>query len=328
MHDPDGWEAKNRLLKNRLTELQRSEAELRKLASAVQHSPISVMITDPSGIIEYVNPKFCQVTGYTPEEVIGQTPRILKGDDLAEEVYRDMWQTILSKREWHGEFHNRNKDGRLVWELASISPVCDESGEITHFVGVKEDISELKRLQKELGQMAHSDKLTGLPNRALLYDRLEQAMVQAKRKRTRFALLYADLDGFKEVNDRYGHQTGDELLQAAARRLVSCVRESDTVARMGGDEFVLLLSDLKHWEESSIVARKLLETIEAPFRVGEIVCRIGISIGISIYPDNAEDVQKLISCADFALYEVKQSGKHNYRYSSKGVQQRDSGGKL
>jgi diguanylate cyclase (GGDEF)-like protein/PAS domain S-box-containing protein len=293
----------------------------------VQHSPISVMITDPRGIIEYVNPKFCQVTGYTPEEVIGLTPRILKGDALSEEVYRDMWQTILSKREWHGEFHNRNKDGRLVWELASISPVCDESGEISHFVGVKEDISELKRLQKELGQMAHSDKLTGLPNRALLYDRLEQAMVQAKRKRTRFALLYADLDGFKAVNDRYGHQTGDELLQAAARRLVSCVRESDTVARMGGDEFIILLSDLKHWEESSIVARKLLEAIGAPFSVGEVVCRIGISIGISIYPDNADDVQKLISCADFALYEVKQSGKNNYRYSSKGVQQRDAGDK-
>jgi diguanylate cyclase (GGDEF)-like protein/PAS domain S-box-containing protein len=328
MHDPDGWEAKNRLLKTRLTELQRSEAELRKLASAVQYSPISVMITDPLGIIEYVNPKFCQVTGYTPEEVIGQTPRILKGDDLSDEVYRDMWQTILSKREWHGEFHNRNKDGSLVWELASISPVCDESGEITHFVGVKEDISELKRLQKELGQLAHSDKLTGLPNRALLYDRLEQAMVQAKRKRSRFALLYADLDGFKAVNDRHGHQTGDELLQAAARRLVSCVRESDTVARMGGDEFVILLSDLKHWEESSIVARKLLEAIGAPFSVGEIVCRIGISIGISIYPDNAEDVQKLISCADFALYEVKQSGKNNYRYSSKGVQQRDAGEKV
>ena len=283
------------------------------------------MITDPGGIIEYVNPKFCQVTGYTPEEVIGRTPRILKGDDLSEEVYRDMWQTILSKQEWHGEFHNRNKDGRLVWELASISPVCDDSGVITHFVGVKEDISELKRLQKELGQMAHSDKLTGLPNRALLYDRLEQVMVQAKRKQTRFALLYADLDGFKAVNDSYGHQAGDELLQAAARRLVSCVRESDTVARLGGDEFVVILSDLKHWEESSIVARKLLAAIGAPFRLGEIVCRIGISIGISIYPDNAVDAQKLISCADFALYEVKQSGRNNFRFSSKGVAQRGSG---
>ena len=323
MRAAENCAAKNRLLENRVLELQRREAELRKLASAVEHSPVSVMITDCHGIIEYVNPKFCQVTGYQPEEVLGRNPRLLKGDALPGEFYRDLWRTILSKREWHGEFHNRNKDGSLVWELASISPVCDASGELTHFVGVKEDISELKQLQKQLGRMAHSDQLTGLPNRALLFDRLEQVMIQARRRGTRFALLFADLDGFKAVNDGYGHQAGDQLLQAAARRLAFCVRESDTVARMGGDEFIIILNDLSHREEPGIVARKLLEAISAPFDLGEITCHLGISIGISIFPDDAEDAQKLISCADLAMYEVKQSGRNNYRYSSQGPEQQD-----
>ncbi|MBC8017982.1 MAG: diguanylate cyclase, partial [Verrucomicrobia bacterium] len=292
------------------------EAKLRKLASAVEHSPISVMITDPTGTIEYVNPKFCQVSGYSPREVIGNNPRMLKGEAQPEQFYRNMWETILSKQEWHGEFHNRNKDGSLVWELASISPVCDESGIITHFVGVKEDISELKRLQKELGQMAHSDELTGLPNRALFLDRLGQVMILAHRNHSRFALLFLDLDGFKTVNDSFGHQAGDELLQAVAHRLLAGVRESDTVARMGGDEFIIILNDLNHWEEPGIVARKLLETFATPFSIGKIVCLIGVSIGVSIYPDDAEDAQNLISCADLAMYEAKRAGKNNFRYSS------------
>jgi len=312
----EACEAKNRLLKNRVTELQRSATALRKLASAVEHSPVSVMITDIAGAIEYVNPKFCQVTGYSPQEVLGRNPRILKGNAVPEQVYRDMWQTILAKREWHGEFHNRNKDGSLVWELASISPVCNESGAITHFVGVKEDISELKRLQKELGQMAHSDELTGLPNRALFRDRLEQVIIQARRNGGRFALLFADLDGFKAVNDRHGHQVGDRLLQEVARRLVFCVRESNTVARLGGDEFLIILNDLNQWEGPGIVARKVLEGLCAPFNIGGVVCRVGVSIGISIYPDDADDAQKLIAAADFAMYGVKRGGRNGFRYSS------------
>ena len=305
------------LLERQVLQYQQREIELRKLASAVEHSPISVMITDPTGLIEYVNPKFCQVTGYSLQEVTGKNPRFLKGDVQPKEFYRDLWETILAKLEWHGQFHNRNKDGSLVWELASISPVCDEYGAITHFVGVKENIEEFKRLQAELGQMAHFDKLTGLPNRALLFDRLEQVMIQARRNRGRFALLFLDLDGFKTINDRFGHQAGDEILRAAARRLVYGVRESDTVARLGGDEFIVILHNLGHWEEPGVVARNLLEAFSAPFSVGEIACSIGVSIGISIYPDDAEDTQKLISCADSAMYEVKRAGKNEFRYSTR-----------
>jgi diguanylate cyclase (GGDEF)-like protein/PAS domain S-box-containing protein len=297
-------------------ELRRKEVMLRKLALAVEHSPISVLISDRTGVIEYVNPKFCEVTGYSPQEAIGNTPRILKSGTHPAQFYRDLWATILSGREWRGEFHNRNKDGSLIWELASISPVFDEYRSITHFVGVKEDISELKRLQKELGEMAHSDDLTGLPNRALFMDRLGQVMIYAHRNLSRFALLFIDLDGFKVVNDRYGHQAGDEVLQEAARRLMGCVRKTDTVARIGGDEFIIILSDLKHWEEPAVVARKLLEVFGSPFRTGEVLCRIGVSIGVSIYPDDAAEAPNLISCADSAMYAAKEAGKNCYRYWS------------
>ncbi|UFS72552.1 diguanylate cyclase [Geomonas sp. RF6] len=316
MTESDELAARNKQLESQIAELKSREEVLRKLAAAVEHSPISVMITDVSGRIEYVNLKFCEVTGYSLTEVIGHNPRILKGDALPEQFYREMWTTILSGREWHGEFHNRNKDGSYVWELASISPIMDPSGVITHFVGVKEDISELKRLQKELGQMAHSDRLTGLPNRALFFDRLEQALIHARRKRSRFALLFLDLDGFKAINDTHGHQAGDELLQAVAHRLTFCVRESDTVARMGGDEFIIILGDINHWEEPGLVARKVLEAFSSPFHIGEITCTVGVSIGISVFPDDAEDANKLISKADFAMYEAKRSGKNNFRYSS------------
>lgn len=314
MRDLGKLAAKNRELEDQVLELRRREAVLWKMASAVEHSPVSVMITDPTGSIEYVNPRFCQVSGYSSEEVLGKNPRILKGDALPDQVYREMWETILSGREWRGEFHNRNKDGSLVWELASISPVFDDAGILTHFVGVKEDITELKRLQNKLGQMAHFDELTGLPNRALFFDRLEQIMIHSRRKHGRFALLFADLDGFKSVNDSYGHHIGDKLLQAVAHRLTLCVRESDTVARMGGDEFVIILNEINHWEEPSIVARKLLEALTTPFNIEGNVCDIGISIGISIYPDDAQDAQKLISLADSAMYEVKRAGKNDFRY--------------
>jgi diguanylate cyclase (GGDEF)-like protein/PAS domain S-box-containing protein len=306
-----------RQLENEVAELKKREAMLRKLALAVEHSPISVMITDPAGTIEYVNPKFCQVTGYLPQEVIGQNPRILKGDGQPDELYRELWDTILSKREWHGEFCNRNKDGSTVWELASISPVCDDSGAITHFIGVKEDIGELKRLQRELGLMAHSDELTGLPNRALFLDRLNQVMIQARRNRGRFALLYLDLVGFKSVNDSFGHQTGDQLLQAVARRLTCSVRESDTVARLGGDEFTIIMADINNLEEPAIVAGKLVDCFAQPIDLGEAVCEVGLSIGVSIYPDDAEEAQKLIARADSAMYQAKRAGRNTFRYFSR-----------
>lgn len=305
---------RNLLLERENRELREREAMLHKMTLAVEHSPVSVLITNRSGVIEYVNPKFCEVTGYSPEEARGRTPRILKSGTHPPEYYRTLWETILSGIEWRGELHNRNKDGSLVWELASISPVFDDAGEITHFVGVKENISELKRLQQELQELAHSDELTGVPNRALFMDRIQQLMIRARREPGRFALLYVDLDGFKEVNDRNGHLAGDLVLKEVARRIINCIRESDTVARLGGDEFAIIVTDLKHTEQPAIVARKLLELFTMPFSCGEGRCRLGASIGISIYPDHATDPETLIARADAAMYKVKAAGKSAYRY--------------
>jgi diguanylate cyclase (GGDEF)-like protein/PAS domain S-box-containing protein len=291
------------------------EEILRILVTAVEQSPVSVIITDPNGIIEYVNAKFTQVTGYSAEEAIGKTPRIIKGGFLPGAFYKDLWQTILAGEEWHGVFHNRTKAGDLVWEVASISPIRDEHGAVTHFVGVKEDITELKQLQGQLEHMARHDQLTGLPNRFLFQDRLSQALVQSRRRGSQFAVMYMDLDEFKKVNDTHGHETGDALLVAAGERMQRCIRESDTLARLGGDEFALLLWDLKGPVNASRIAEALVQTLSEPFELGSSTCRIGVSIGISLYPRDGETSDQLLSSADAAMYDVKRGGRGGHRFA-------------
>ena len=285
------------------------------LIKAVEQSPISVIITDTKGIIQYVNPKFTELMGYSPEETIGKTPRIIKGDFLSKEFYRELWEAILSGKEWHGVFHNRTKYGTLVWEVASISPIRDEHGMITHFVGVKEDITEIRRLQDQLEHMARHDQLTGLPNRFLFNDRLQQALIQAKRRKSQLALMYLDLDDFKFVNDTHGHEAGDALLVSAGQRMTACVRESDTVARMGGDEFTILLGDIQGRENITRIADLLIKSLGEPFPVDQGECSIGVSIGIAVYPDDGETLDILMSRADLALYQVKREGRNAYRFA-------------
>jgi diguanylate cyclase (GGDEF)-like protein/PAS domain S-box-containing protein len=297
-------------------DLRSLESRLRILAKAVEQSPASIIITDSQGIIEYVNPKFTQVTGYAPEEVLGQTPRMLKGGELGPEFYQDLWRTIRSGEEWHGMFHNRTKAGTMIWELASISPIRDDAGQVTHFVCVKEDITEMKRLQDQMSQMAHHDPLTGLPNRILFYDRIKNAQAQARRRRSGFALFYLDLDGFKAVNDTHGHEKGDLLLCAVARRIGGCVRESDTVARMGGDEFTVLLPDLQGREAAAMIAGAILETLGQPFNCRDISCTIGVSIGISLFPQDGEDTDQIITRADSAMYHIKHGGRNSVAFWS------------
>ena len=298
-----------------------STATLRILIKAIEQSPVSVIITDPRGLIQYVNPKFTQLMGYTLEEALGKTPRILKGGFLARDFYKDMWETILAGREWHGLFHNRTKSGELVWELGSISPIRDDDGRITHFVGVKEDITEIKRLQDQMARMAHYDQLTGLANRFLFMDRLQQILAQSKRRDTTFAVLYMDLDDFKKVNDSHGHAIGDRLLVAVSQRLQGCVRETDTVARMGGDEFTILLTEIRGVEDVERIARMILKAISNPFRLDAIECKIGISIGISLFPLDGLDGDSLLSAADSALYQVKQGGRGDFLIPSKDIGQ-------
>ena len=190
-------------------------------------------------------------------------------------------------------FQNRTKRGDLVWELASISPIRDDRGVVTHFVGVKEDFTEMKRLQDRMDNLAHHDQLTGLPNRTLFQDRLRQTHVLARRRGRGYALFYLDLDGFKGVNDNHGHERGDRLLQEVARRVSACVRETDTVARIGGDEFMVILADLQDRDTAASIARLITEAVIGPMDLDGVTVTIGVSIGISFCPRDADDPDRV-----------------------------------
>ncbi|MEE9558419.1 MAG: diguanylate cyclase, partial [Candidatus Brocadiales bacterium] len=221
-------------LESEITARERREVELRKLSLVVEQSPNLVVITDAEGRIEYVNPRFTQVTGYTPEEVVEQNLRILQSGKVSQREYKDLWETITSGGNWHGVFCNRKKNGELYWESKFISPTRNDEGTITHFISVSEDVTERKRAEKTMHQMAYYDPVTGLPNRTLFNDRLGVAITQAHRRKEKLAVMFLDLDQFKVINDTLGHGVGDLLLKAVGERLKRCLREGDTVARQGG----------------------------------------------------------------------------------------------
>jgi diguanylate cyclase (GGDEF)-like protein/PAS domain S-box-containing protein len=301
-----------------VTGLKRVEEAIRKLSTIVEQSPVSIVITDREGIIEYVNPSFLVQTGYTSEEVLGKNPRILKGGDQPAEFYAELWRCIQDGDVWRGEFHNRKKNGDLFWESASISPIRNSRGEITHFAAIKEDITEKKRLIEQLQERAHHDALTGLPNRTLFFDRLNQAMARATRDRYYFGLLYLDLDGFKEINDTHGHEAGDHVLRGVADRLTSCLRGADTVARMGGDEFTIILATLSQRKDAGQVTEHILDVLSRPFILPDgCSVRLGVSIGISVFPDDADDAVNLLNRADAAMYKAKRSGKNTYCFGER-----------
>jgi diguanylate cyclase (GGDEF)-like protein/PAS domain S-box-containing protein len=421
---------------------------LRKLTRAVEQSPSGIIITDTEGKIEYVNPAFSVATGYSPEEVIGENPRLLKSGEQAPEVYRDLWETIRSGREWRGEFHNRRKDGAFYWADATIAPIADEEGRTTHFVGEQENITERKRIEESLREserfaratvdalsahvaildsagtivavnrawrdfaeanppvagnvceganylqvcaaakgesmedakafaagirevlagarekfsleypchapfarrwfvgrvtrfagngavrvvvahediterilseeqilvMAHHDALTGLPNRLLLEDRLQQALAHARRINRLVGVMYLDIDHFKQINDTLGHHLGDQVLKGFAGRLEGCVRRSDTVARMGGDEFVIVIVDVAEPEGVAEVACKILDRMQAPLCFQGHEVPVSTSIGVALYPRDGESGETLLKHADLALYEAKQKGRSQFRF--------------
>jgi diguanylate cyclase (GGDEF)-like protein/PAS domain S-box-containing protein len=297
-----------------ITKRRQSEEKLRHLSQAVEQSPADVVITDAQGVIQYVNPRFCHISGYSAKEVIGQKPSILKSGRTPFAIYEALWATISSGKEWRGELLNRKKDGTLFWQHAIISPIRDPKGEITHYISVKEDISIRKEYEERLVRQANYDALTGLPNRVLAMDRLKQAIAQGHRYGRKVALMLLDLDDFKKVNDTLGHAAGDLLLKEASLRLVDCLREGDTVARLGGDEFVLLLPDLGDTTSAEVVAEKILSVCNQPFDVGGHEVYIAGSIGIALFPDDERDPMLLMRNADAAMYRAKREGKGIFRY--------------
>ncbi|MGY8869141.1 MAG: PAS domain S-box protein [Pseudomonadales bacterium] len=294
---------------------KRSEMELKKLSLAVEHAGSSIMITNKQGVIEYVNPSFCNITGYLSCEVIGQTPSIVSTGHTSEQTHRDLWQTILSGNDWRGETYNRTKSGAFYWSFMSISPISDENGEITHFVSVSEDITEQKKVQNQLEKLALYDPLTGLANRRLFNDRLNQAAAVCLRSSASgLAFIMLDLDRFKLINDTLGHDAGDELLKVVAERLLLCVRKTDTVARIGGDEFTLLLQHVNGRYDAKKIADNILETISKPVLLANQKLRITCSLGISLFPQDGSDSEEVLKNADLALYRAKKEGRNRYSF--------------
>ena len=432
-----------------ITESKRVEHQFRKMSRALEQSPVSIVITDTDGIIEYVNTKFEETSGYSAEESIGQNSRMLKSDDKAPEEYEALWHVLEQGRAWRGTFYNKRKDGSGYWESASISPIRDDQGRITHYIEVKEDVTAHRQSEDQqrmnatvfetttegimvtdeqgrikavnpaftdimgysseevVGQMpsffssgrhdkaffaemwgrlhevgswtgeiwnrrkdgsvfpewlsiatirdefgiineyvaifsditqrkqdeeqilyqANYDALTGLPNRTLLFDRLLQSIVSARREGWKFALIFLDLDRFKAVNDLYGHVAGDELLQLVGSKLRSMIREVDTVARFGGDEFVILLHGINHESDAALVAEKLIDALSEPCRITDRTVSIGASLGVTFFPADTnesgslmDEANALLSNADMAMYHAKSGGRNRYQFFQQSMQ--------
>ena len=290
----------------------RADAKIKLAASVFSIAREGITITDPAGNIIEVNDTFTKITGYSREEIIGQNTRILQSGRQSPEFYAEMWQAISTTGYWTGEVWNRHKNGEIYAETITISAVKDTVGEVSNYVALFSDITQIKDHQGQLERMAHYDVLTNLPNRTLLTDRLSQAMLQCNQHDQSLAVVYLDLDHFKEVNDIHGHDVGDELLIALSIRMKEALREGDTLARIGGDEFVAVLTDLTTVEDCEPVLERLLFAASKPVTVHDVLLNVSASIGVTLYPQDSVDTDQLLRHADQAMYMAKQAGKNHY----------------
>lgn len=291
-----------------ITDRMSSEERIRKLSRVVEQTANAVMITDVRGNIEYVNPKFCEMTGYEAGEVVGRNPRILKSGEQPVEVYREMWEALCTGQPWLGEFHNRRKDGSLFWCLQSVSSIRNDRNQITHFVSVMEDIGSRKHAESTIRRLAYYDALTELPNRRLFMDRFAHAVSAAQRSATSIALLYLDVDRLKNVNDSLGHAVGDALIRAVAERIAFTVRGEDTVARLEGDEFAILVGGVRDTHDVARMVEHLSVALRKPFVAREHELFVTCSIGITLFPQDGTDLDQLNRNADIALHQAKAQG--------------------
>ena len=296
-----------------ITAQKEEQAALRLAARVFESSGEAILITDARANVVAVNHAFVAMSGYRSEEMLGRNPSMLASGRHDEAFYRSMWSDINQHGYWQGEIWDKHKNGRIYPKWMSITAVRDGGGEVTNYVSIARDITEQAEAEKNIHFLAYYDVLTGLPNRTLLRDRLGQLMAVAHRDQQQFALLFMDLDRFKYINDSMGHSVGDRLLQAVALRIQAHVREEDTVARIGGDEFIVLLRETGE-SGAAVVAAKLLEALSTPYDLdGQVISTLG-SIGISIYPDHAQDADTLIKNADMAMYRAKEEGRNNFQF--------------
>jgi diguanylate cyclase (GGDEF)-like protein/PAS domain S-box-containing protein len=315
VHKDDGSADHISTLVKDISERQKSEEKLKLAASVFTHAREGIMITDVAGNIIDVNDTFTDITGFNREEVLGKNPRIFQSGRQSRQFYVQMWKFLLENDYWYGEILNQRKNGQIFTEMLSISAVRDDAGQVSHYVSLFTDITVMKEQQGQLEHIAYYDGLTNLPNRLLLSDRLTQALAHSQRHNSSLAVAFIDLDGFKDVNDIHGHHVGDELLITVSYRMKEALREVDTLARIGGDEFVALLVDLENVDDCEPLLRRLLKAGSDPVIVGEnIPLQISVSIGVTLYPQDYCDAGQLINHADQAMYVAKQTGKNRYHF--------------
>ncbi|MEK6708383.1 MAG: EAL domain-containing protein [Pseudomonadota bacterium] len=296
-----------------LVSIKQMRSQMKLAATVFDNALEGIIVTDAQGTIVATNSALTRITGYTQEELIGNTPRILQSGLQDKAFYTAMWQSIAETGKWEGNIWNKRKDGDIYPEILNISTVKDEQEKVQNYIAIFTDISKQKKLEDRLHRMAFHDDLTGLPNRALFKERLGSAITNAHRNRQMLAVLFVDLDRFKLINDTLGHLTGDVLLQEVARRLARSVRENDTVARQGGDEFTIVLQSLSLPEDAIAVVNKIMQTFEAPVAVGERELFTSASIGISFYPGDGDELEMLMKNADTAMYHAKEQGRNGYQ---------------
>lgn len=298
-------------LKQELAERRRAESDMRLAEKVFNSVDAAVFVTDQNTRIIKVNPAFTMITGYSADEAIGKTTHMLSSGAHPPEFYKEMWTTLKANGSWQGEISNRRKNGEFYTEWLSINEVRDQDGNLTHYVALFSDISERKAEEAHMHNLAHYDPLTGLPNRTLLADRLQQAITAAKREKSHMALMFIDLDKFKPINDTLGHHIGDLMLKEVAKRMLACLRESDSAARIGGDEFVVLLPLLEAQSDAIAVAEKIRHALFQPFELTGHSLNISSSIGVAVYPDHGSDEKTLLRNADTAMYFAKEAGRNN-----------------
>jgi diguanylate cyclase (GGDEF)-like protein/PAS domain S-box-containing protein len=293
-------------------ENKQAEEKLMRAASVFTHANEGIMLTDATSSIIEVNDSVRRITGYTPAEMVGKNPSMLQSGRHSADFYAQMWTAIEVQGHWHGEIWNRRKNGEIYPEMLTVSAVKNVAGFVQHYVSLSTDITAIKANQGQLERIAHYDVLTNLPNRVLLADRLNQAMVQSQRRNQTLAVAFMDLDGFKAINDSYGHNVGDELLIVVSQRMKEALREGDTLARIGGDEFIAVMVDLEKIEDSEPILARLLRAAGDPVTLDDVVMQVSVSIGVTLYPQDGANAEQLVRHADQAMYLAKQAGKNRY----------------
>jgi len=303
-----------RLIIKDISERKVFEEKLELLASVFKNAGEAIMITELDGTIADVNETFTNITGYKKEEIVGKKPSFLSSHKQSKQYYRNMWNTLKKEGSWKGEIWNMRKSGQVYAEMLIINTVYDYHGEAKHYVALFSDITGIKEYENSLKNIAHYDQLTNLPNRVLFADRLENGMKQTKRNKQYLAVIFLDLDGFKEVNDNYGHEMGDKLLAILAENMQQELREIDTLARIGGDEFAAVLFDLANIADALPIITRLLETACEKIEIDDVLIQVSASLGVTMYPQtNRVDADQLLRQADQAMYQAKLSGKNCFR---------------